>query len=359
MADTHPGNGNAERLHEYWVHGEGAAKIRWGTPGAHTRCHAQLMEHAHMTSEQAWGYCQLAGHAATGKYSGEESALEKAVHKGAHGRTGKVTAYTRSFPLEDISIRAGDGRTVDAYATVFEEEAEIRDEDGHYREVNDATMYNRAIADAAPAGGRQSWRVGVFYNHGLTIWKTPSDLYSMPVGVPVEIRPEKRGLFTRTRYVAGQLGDQILDGIREGLLTTYSVSGRYLRSDPSVPRMGFRPDRDGKLMTVRRMESTLREYGPTPFPAYAGAEVVGVRAEQVASLLGTLDPGERERLAAMLRTGAPLDSPAADAPDESGLVAEDSRRQQAEMRSGRPPHLELQAQRAKFLIKHGGGRIGA
>src|SRR6266487_3898314 len=38
-----------------------------------------------------------------------------------HGRTGKVTAYTRSFPLEDISIRAGgDGRTVDAYATVFD-----------------------------------------------------------------------------------------------------------------------------------------------------------------------------------------------------------------------------------------------
>jgi hypothetical protein len=22
--------GNTERLHEYWVHGEGAAKIRWG-----------------------------------------------------------------------------------------------------------------------------------------------------------------------------------------------------------------------------------------------------------------------------------------------------------------------------------------
>jgi len=357
MADTHPGDhgGNAETLHQYWVHGEGAAKIRWGTPGDFDRCVNQLEQHAHMTPDQAKGYCNLAHHAATGMYPATHAAMEK-----GHGRTDRVTAYTRSFPLEDISIRAGgDGRTVDAYATVFDEEAEIRDEDGHYREVNDRTMYNRAIADAAPAGGRQSWRVGVFYNHGMTIWKTPSDLYSMPVGVPIEIRPEPRGLFTRTRYVPGQLGDQILEGIREGLLTTYSVSGAYLRSDPPVPRMGFRPGRDGKLQVVRRMEATLREYGPTPFPAYAGAEIVGVRAEQVASLLGSLDPDERERLALMIRTGAPLDSPAADAPDSSGLVAEDSRPQEGEMRSGRPPHLELQAQRAKFLIKHGGGRIGA
>jgi hypothetical protein len=29
---------SAERLHVYWVHGEGAAKIRWGTPGDFQRC---------------------------------------------------------------------------------------------------------------------------------------------------------------------------------------------------------------------------------------------------------------------------------------------------------------------------------
>lgn len=347
MADTHPGDGNAERLHEYWVHGEGAAKIRWGTEGAHTRCHKLLMEHAHMTSDQAWGYCQLAGHAATGKYSGEQTALEK-----GHGRAGRVTAYTRSFPLEDISIRSGgDGRTVDAYATVFDVPARIRDEDGQYEEVNDRTMYNKAIADAQPAGGRQSWRVGVFYNHGLTIWKTPSDLYSMPVGVPLEIRPEPRGLFTRTRYNRGELCDQILEGINSGSLTTYSVSGAYLRSDPPVPRMGFRPGRDGKLQTVRRMEATLREYGPTPFPAYPGAEVVGVRAEQIASLLGTLDPDERERLVNMLRSSTPLE-PLGLGTSEAEAAAEAPPRGHA----ARPPREEMLAQRAQFLIKHGGGR---
>lgn len=30
--------GSTAKLMEYWSHGEGAAKIDWGTPGAHTRC---------------------------------------------------------------------------------------------------------------------------------------------------------------------------------------------------------------------------------------------------------------------------------------------------------------------------------
>jgi phage head maturation protease len=264
------------------------------------------------------------------------------------------TPYTRAFALEDISIRAGgDGRTVDAYATVFDVPAHIRDQDGEYEEVNDRAMYNRAVADAAPAGGRTSWRVGVFYNHGMTIYQTPSDLYSMPVGVPLDIKPDGKGLFTRTRYMKGQLGDLIVDGIREGLLTSYSVSGAYLRSDPVVPHGGFRKGRDGVMPTVRRMEATLREYGPTPFPAYPEAEVVGMRAEWAALMLSNLAPDERDRLATMLRSSAPTDSLDVDAPEEDeGLVAEDSRRhEEAEMRSGRSPKEELEVQAARFF-KH-------
>jgi hypothetical protein len=32
------GIGNEARLKEYWSHGKGSLKIRWGTPGDHTRC---------------------------------------------------------------------------------------------------------------------------------------------------------------------------------------------------------------------------------------------------------------------------------------------------------------------------------
>jgi hypothetical protein len=55
--------GNAEKLRRYWVHGEGAAKIRWGTPGDWKRCVRYLYKHL---GPRAKGYCQLRHQEATG-----------------------------------------------------------------------------------------------------------------------------------------------------------------------------------------------------------------------------------------------------------------------------------------------------
>lgn len=44
-----------ERLRQYWLHGKGAAKIRWGTPGAWTRCHRLLSKY--MPPTMTPGYC--------------------------------------------------------------------------------------------------------------------------------------------------------------------------------------------------------------------------------------------------------------------------------------------------------------
>lgn len=41
MADLNPG----DRLKRYWLRGEGALKIRWGTDGDWTRCYHALREH--------------------------------------------------------------------------------------------------------------------------------------------------------------------------------------------------------------------------------------------------------------------------------------------------------------------------
>jgi phage head maturation protease len=313
----------------------------------------------------AWSYINQADNAS--QYTAEQlkaikGRIKAAMKKFGHdvssdsgGRSMTVpTPYTRSFALEDISIRAGgDGRTVDAYMAVFNTPAEINDQDGHYSEIIDPACFNRAISDAAPTGGRTNWKVGVFYNHGMTIFHTPSERHSEPIGVTLDMRPDSKGVLTTTRYHRN--AENIIEGIREGSITSYSFSGAFRRSDPMPSQSSrFRPDRAGNLPTVRRMESTLREYGPTPFPAYAGAEIVGVRAEQAALMLGNLTPGEFARLAELFRSGAPLDSPDADAPEDSGLVAEDSRRHDAEMRSGRPPKEELQHRRAQFLIRYGG-----
>lgn len=260
------------------------------------------------------------------------------------------TPYTRAFALDDISIRAGgDGRTVDAYMAIFNTPVRIVDQDGEYEEEIDPAAFNRAISDAAPNGSRRNWKVGVFYNHGMTIYGTPSDRHSEAIGVALDIRPDHHGVLTSTRYS----NDEILEGVKDGRYSAYSFSGAFRRSDPT-PSGKFRARHDGTLIRVRRLESTLREYGPTPFPAYDGAEVIGVRAEQAALLLGGMSPDERERLAAMFRSGAPVDSPDADAPDDSGLVTEDSRRPMAETRSGRSLKQELQTERAQFIIRHGG-----
>jgi HK97 family phage prohead protease len=211
--------------------------------------------------------------------------------------------FTRSYPLEDISIRAGgDGRTVEAYAAVFDTPAEIYDQDGHYMEELDRSAFNKAISDAAPQGSRAQWKIRVLYNHGMTLMGTPSDRHSMPVGVPVEIRAEPRGLLTVTRYSKTDLADEILESIREGSISGYSFSGAFRRSSPIKPRGGWRPDSAGNIPTVKRMESTLREYGPTPFPAYQEAAVVGMRMQQ---LLASMSPDEYEELVTMMRANTP------------------------------------------------------
>jgi hypothetical protein len=45
----------------------------------------------------------------------------------------------------------------------------------------------------------------------------------------------------------------------------------------------------------------MREYGPTPFPAYETAAILGVRAEDVAQVLANLDADQRAEVASLLQ----------------------------------------------------------
>lgn len=69
MADTRPGDGNAERLRDYWEHGAGAAKIVWNTPGDFTRCVVELTPYL---GGRAKGYCNLMHKRMTGMYPGDK-----------------------------------------------------------------------------------------------------------------------------------------------------------------------------------------------------------------------------------------------------------------------------------------------
>lgn len=187
---------------------------------------------------------------------------------------GNGQTATRTFALDDIRVRSdGTGRTVEAYATVFDSPTEIHDQDGHYSERIAPAAFNRTLA-------QRGTDFRVFYNHGLTLHGTPSERHSLPLGTPVEIRADKRGLFTATRYNRTTLADEVLEAINNGDIRGQSFTGRMLRSDPG--RGPFRRSRSGELTTVTRHEIGLIEYGPTPLPAYTDAAILGVRATQLA-----------------------------------------------------------------------------
>ena len=69
MGDYRPGDGNAERLRDYWEHGPGAAKIGWGTSGDFTRCVANLSPYL---GTRAKGYCSLMHKRKVGFYPGDK-----------------------------------------------------------------------------------------------------------------------------------------------------------------------------------------------------------------------------------------------------------------------------------------------
>lgn len=59
----------ARRLKNYWLHGPGAAKIRWGSPGDWRRCVRHLTKYM---GPRAKGYCQLRHRDANGFYTGDK-----------------------------------------------------------------------------------------------------------------------------------------------------------------------------------------------------------------------------------------------------------------------------------------------
>lgn len=230
---------------------------------------------------------------------------------------------TRTFSAELEVNRTGDGRTVTAYAATFDDPYLVVDHNGprpgvldRYQETIDRSAFNMAI-------GRGTNAVTVLYNHGLTATGAPSSDFSIPLGTPLDIRPDGRGLLTVTRYDRSQLADTILQGIIEGSIRAQSFRGAIYQS--ARPVRGV----DG-MMVVKRMQLGLAEYGPSPLAANTNAAMVGVRGSE----LLTIDPQDltdedRAELRALLEdldgstvlddddTGTPPASPTPTAGDTS------------------------------------------
>jgi len=203
-----------------------------------------------------------------------------------------MSYVTRAVTIEptDIEISRSDatGRTVEAYAAVFNSPTEVMDIQGHYVEQLSPTAFNQTIA-------RNKGKFPVLYNHGRTLDGTPSEIGSMPIGSTTEARIDGKGLFTVARYNNTPLADQTLEAIRNGDITGMSWRGRTIAQDVDIPRGGFRANKLGELTVVTRTEIALRELGPTLYPYYVGADITAVRAE-LARALRDMDPGELAEL---------------------------------------------------------------
>lgn len=108
--------GNAEKLRHYWTRGEGAAKIRWGTPGDWTRCVRHLSK---FMGVRAKGYCQLRHKDALGYYTSthakhdrehsvEEFLMEEVISTGQYGKPTDVTDKDMLMPLDEILNQPAD-----------------------------------------------------------------------------------------------------------------------------------------------------------------------------------------------------------------------------------------------------------
>lgn len=258
---------------------EGGKKDKQGKTVPRSKRHFPIHDAAHVRNALARAPQSPYGDKAMPKI--RAAAKKMGVGEPTEAKRSEPELYVRSWMLEDVVIRSGgDGRTVEAYAAPFDSPAEIQDQHGHYMEEIDRTAFNRTLSHGIQ-------RVSVFYHHGMTLHGTPSDLGSVPIGRPVDIKPDQRGLLTVTRYNKSQLADSVLEAIRNGDIPGYSFRGRIYKSKPDrVPRARS----GGSLPTVRRMELGLTEYGPTPSPAYAGAGIIAMRSAKV---LTALDEAQR------------------------------------------------------------------
>lgn len=198
---------------------------------------------------------------------------------------------SRAFDLIDLQVRddGQGGRTVDAYASVFDVEYECFDWfDGHYMETIKKGAFEKTLREHK---AKRFHKLKCLFNHGTDIFGWPSDRHSLPIGAPIEVKEDSKGLWTSTKFNESELGAEVFAQIASDppTIDSYSFAFFPILSKRIEPAKG-----SGDLAKVHRLEVRLVEYGPCIFPANAAAEVQGVRS--MAEHLRKLSPAQLTEL---------------------------------------------------------------
>ena len=182
----------------------------------------------------------------------------------------------KSNELQDSLIDM-DARTFEGYAATWDKD--------QVDDVIQMGAFAKSINEAFPAK-----RIKVLWQH------------SQPLGMPVEMREDARGLYVKGKISKTTLGDEALELMRDGVVDRMSI-GFIIPKDKSSydPDTGIRYIKEVKLM----------EFSPVTFPANEAAVITGVKQirqaikngakiDDIKDLIQALD-----ELKALIATGEP------------------------------------------------------
>jgi hypothetical protein len=253
-AVTNPGG--TAKLHEYWVHGEGAAKIKWGTPGDFDRC----VMHLGKFIADPKGYCAKAHHDALGIWPATHAKMEKHMtHFAPDLDVVRSGAGMKLEPAEDGTLGTLTGRF---------------SEFGRWYRVSSKMEgdFLERVAPGATAGtirdNKDSMRV--LFDHGMD-----AQIGNKVLG-PIDVLDERSdGPHYEVPLFDTSYNRDLLPGLKAGV---YGASMRMRVTgdewDDKPARSDANPDGIPER-TITAMK--VFEFGPVTFPANPGASA-GVRS---------------------------------------------------------------------------------
>lgn len=198
-----------------------------------------------------------------------------------------MTVRRGSLCTRDVEFRAAakhddtepsDGRTLDGYAAVFDQDTEINSWEGRFIETMKKGAFRKTLRE-------NKGRIQMQYDHGRDF-----RVGTIPIGAYERLEEDDHGLHVVGRLFDNDLVEPIRQAIEGGAIQGMSFKFRVLRDEWRDAKgklvkpeelldllWSNDPERGPLRRTIK--EVALAEAGPVSTPAYAGTSV-GVRADE-------------------------------------------------------------------------------
>lgn len=186
---------------------------------------------------------------------------------------------TKQFKAFEVEIKANSTkREIEAYASTF----------GNKDLVNDVVVkgaFAKTLMDRFAGGSKNN--VKVLWQH----------MPSMPVGLPIHMEEDSKGLYTVSKISKTDLGNMALTLAEDKVVDKMSIGYDVIKDEYST---------EGSRLLK---ELKLYEYSLVTFPANEQADILGTKSmEQLASLLSQVGAADMSQLFSSQKAGAVLSS---------------------------------------------------